>query len=110
MEMILAFLLKFGAPVGAILLVWRKIKAIYKRLEPLLEPFIKDVEERAKDGIIDRRDRKEVAMTFISNAQAVGQLKKFNFFERLIVSKVIDYVAGKLPDFKFNPKPDELAK
>jgi len=79
-----------------------KVKNTYTALSPIVEPFIKDVEERAKDHKIDKEDRKALAMTLIREAQEHCKLKQFGFFEKMIVSKVIDYVAEKLPDFVFN--------
>jgi len=98
-------LLKASAILAVISATIAKIRSAYKKLVPLVEPFIKDVEERAKDGLIDKADRKFLAVGLIERAQAEGKIKKFGFFEKLIVSKVIDWVAGKLPDFTFNVKP-----
>lgn len=95
---------KISAVISAVAIFWAKVKNVYKKLSPLIEPFIKDAEQRAKDGLIDKKDRKELAMLFISTAQAQGKLRKFGFFERIIVSKVVDWIAKKLPDFQFTVK------
>ena len=94
-------LVKISAVFATIGGVWLKIKNIYENLAPLLDGFIKDAEQRAKDGLIDKKDRKELAMFFITQAQAQGKLRKFGFIEKMVVSKVVDVLAEKLPDFKF---------
>lgn len=90
---------KVSAAIAVIAGFWAKVKSAYTKLAPLIEPFVKDVEQRAKDGAIDRNDRKEIAMAVIVNAQLRGDLRKFGFIEGIIVSRVVDWVAGKLPDF-----------
>lgn len=95
-------IVKISAVFTAIGAIWLKVKIIYKELSPLLEKFIKEAEEKAKDGTIDKKDRKELAMFLISEAQQLGKLRKFNFLEKLVVTKVVDWVAQKLPDFQFN--------
>lgn len=92
--------LKLTALVTAIVGFLVKVKMVYAKLSPLLEPIIKEVEQRAKDGLIDKEDRKQIAMAFIAEAQKQGKIKKFGFFESIVVSKVVDWVAEKLPDFK----------
>lgn len=94
-------LVKISALFATIGAVWLKAKAIYKHLAPLLEGFIKDAEQRAKDGLIDKKDRKELAMYLITKAQEQGKLRQFGFIEKMVMSKVIDIIAEKLPDFRF---------
>jgi len=95
-------IVKISAVFTAIGAIWLKIKAVYKELYPLLEKFIKEAEAKAKDGTIDKKDRKELAMFLISEAQQLGKLRKFNFLEKLVVTKVVDWLAQRLPDFQFN--------
>lgn len=99
-------MIKLMAVLATLGALWAKAKVIYKKLEPLLKGFIEEAEERAKDGTIDKSDRKALAMRLIEDAQKNGDLRKFGFLERLIISKIIDIIAQKLPDFTFNKKPD----
>lgn len=84
--------------------IWIKIKQIYKKISPLIEPSVKRAEDLARDGVINRKDRKEIAMGFIQDAQDQKIIRKLGFFEKMILSKVVDILAQKLPDFKFNTK------
>jgi hypothetical protein len=97
---------KFTALSAAIGAIWLKLKSVYKELSPLIENFIQEAEEKAKDGIINKKDRKDLAMSLIAEAQKLGKLRKFNLLERLIVGKAVDWVAQRLPDFKFNKAPE----
>ena len=101
-----AFWINLVSIITFLLVLWAKIKVIYKRLEPLIDSAIKDAEIKAQDKVIGLEDRKEWALNRIADAQKAGVLRKFNFFERILLSKAIDYVAKKLPDFKFNKPPD----
>ena len=62
-------------------------------------PIILEVERRAKDsgGVLKPEDKKAIAMKAIAVAESSGRIK-LNWIERLIVSKVIDIEARRLPD------------
>ncbi len=84
---------------ASVLLVYLFCKKWYGKLEPILLPLIKDVEQRAIDGKIGLDDRKAVLMKGLDIAQAQG-LIKLNFLEKIIVSKIVDIIAEKLPDIQ----------
>jgi hypothetical protein len=78
---------------------WVIGKVIYFRLKPFLLPVIQDFEQRALKGVINREDRKALVMDEIDTLQAKGVIK-INFIEKLFISKAVDMLAQKLPDFK----------
>lgn len=73
-------------------------KTWYNRISVVLSPVIQEAEKLAQDGKIDKSDRKALVMKAISILQANGSIK-LNFVERIIVSKLVDIIAEKLPDF-----------
>lgn len=61
-------------------------------------PIILEIEKRSKEtGKLGPEDKKAIAMKALTVAQESGSLK-LNWIERLIVSKVIDIEARRLPD------------
>jgi len=87
--------------IATVGIVYAWIKAKIKKWKPIIEPMIKEAEQRAMDGVIDKADRKAIVMEGIKSLEANGTIK-LNFITRLIVSKVVDRLAEKLPDFKIN--------
>ena len=90
--------IKSTAALAGALLAWNRLKALYDSVAKIAEPIVKEVEKRAQDGTIDRKDRKAIVMTAIREAEKHGTVL-LNFISRIILSKVVDVVAGKLPDF-----------
>ena len=90
--------IEYAAGIATALAAAYKIQAIYAMMVKIATPLIKEVEARAKDGKIDKADRKAIVMLGIKEAEASGKIK-FNFITRFLVSRVVDYIAGKLPDF-----------
>jgi len=86
-----------------------KIKSLWVRYTPLVQPIVEDVEQRAADGRIDKDDRKALALHLIKELETSGNIK-LNFITRFIISRVIDCVAQKLPDFEVTKKNVELAR
>jgi hypothetical protein len=82
--------------VGAFLLVvWWKLKVLWAFWSPVIEKIVEEIEERSKDGVIDLKDRKEIALKAINFvAQKTG--KKIGLLEKLLISWLIDKYAGKL--------------
>jgi len=84
--------------IVGILGAWYVIKKKWEYLCRIAEPVVKKYEQQALDGVIDKADRKELAMEFIKSLEADGKLK-LNFITRRILSLVVDKVADKLPNF-----------
>lgn len=82
-------------------LIFRKVMAFVSHMAVVLQPTVQDAENRAKDHLIDRADRKAIAMNGVRDLENAGVIK-LNFVTRFVVSKVVDDVAQMLPDFKFN--------
>lgn len=98
---------KLSVSLATAFVIYYKIKKIIEELEKILDPIVKDIEERAKDGLIDKADRKSIALKAVSDLEKSGKIK-LNFFKRLIISKVIDSIASKLPDFTIS-KEEKIA-
>ena len=99
--------IKIGVVVASALVIWYKIKRILDELSKILEPVIKEVEKLALDGVIDRQDRKKVALKIIETLEKEGKIK-LNFITRFILSFIIDKIAKKLPDFVVTKEIKEL--
>ena len=93
--------LEYAATLGAILLIWNRIKKIYNDLAKIAEPVIREVEKRSQDGKINQEDRKQIVMVGINEAEKEGKIK-LNFITRRILSIIVDKIAAKLPDFNIS--------
>ena len=80
---------------------YRKCKAKYGGL---IQELVEVIEQAAKDGIITKDERKEIALKAVKWLENYGQLK-INFIERFILNILIDKFASKLPDFKISTSP-----
>ena len=68
------------------------------KLSKIIEPVVKEAENLALDGKIDKADRKKIALKLLSELEAQGTIK-LNFLSRMVINILIDIVARKLPDF-----------
>ncbi len=87
--------------------VYYFLKKWIGELSKIVEPLIVEVEKMAQDGRIDKADRKALVMKAIALLEKQGTIK-LNFLSRLIVSKVVDKIAGKLPDYNINISAQEV--
>lgn len=90
---------KWSVVISAVLLGWYKIRRILDELSKLVEPLILEVEKMAFDGVIDKAERKTLVMKAIALLEKQGKIK-LNFITRITISKIVDKIATKLPDFK----------
>jgi len=74
-------------------------KALWNYLIKIAAPVVKEAEEMAKDGIIDRAERKALVMCVIGQMEKDGKIK-LNIITRFLIGKVVDRIARELPDFK----------
>ena len=86
----------FGFSIGAI---WLAAKKWLDKIKPYIVPMVEQAEQRAKDGLIDLDDRKMIVMAGVNALEKDGKIK-LNFITRYLVSKVVDRVAQRLPDFE----------
>lgn len=88
--------------IGGAVLAYYGFKKWYDRisafLESIADPLVNEVEKLAKDGKIDKADRKWLAMKAIALLEERKTIK-LNFISRFLISRVIDRVAEALPDF-----------
>lgn len=89
------------------IVAWYTAERWISQISKVLEPVVQEMERLAQDGVIDKADRKMLALKAIEAAQAKG-LIKLNFFSRLIVNKVVDRIAARLPDFKVTKNLHEI--
>jgi len=85
--------------VGAIAAGWLVFKTWWSRISPIISPIVKEIEEDALTGVINKADRKKIAMDTVNALQTAGVIK-LNWIEKLLVSWVIDYIAQRLPDWE----------
>ena len=88
------------------IILWASIKKWIDTLSKIIEPIIVEIEKMSKDGKIDRKERKALAMKAISLLEAQGKIK-LNIFSKMILSKVVDIVAKRLPDFTISKEASE---
>lgn len=87
--------LSVGGLLAALYFLKRAIDDIFK----VAEPICAEVEKMALDGIIDKTERKALAMKAIALAEQQRMIK-LNFLNRRIISFIVDRIASKLPNFK----------
>lgn len=92
------------------LIAWFKSKKyLWDYLVKVITPLVEKAEEMALDGIIDKSERKQLVMQAIKQLEQDGKIK-LNFITRMLVSKVVDKIADKLPDFKVKLEAKNLKK
>ena len=91
---------------------WAAIKLFYKKYEPMIQPMVEESEKAALDGVITADERKAIVMAGVSAAEKEGKIK-LNWLSRFIISRLVDKLAQKLPDFKVKVNdvlPDDYNK
>lgn len=86
------------AVFGAIGAVWFFLNKWFKKLEKIIEPVVREAEQMALDGVIDKADRKAIAMKLLSELEK-QEIIKLSFLSRFFVRIIINIVVRKLPDF-----------
>lgn len=99
--------MKIQAIISGVLVAWYYIKRWTGEISKVIEPLITEVEKLAQDGTIDKADRKKLVFSAIANLENQGKIK-LNFITRFIISKMVDKIAGKLPDFIISKEAREL--
>jgi len=87
--------------MAVVLTLWVIVKRWIDIIVKITDPLIRDVEQMALDGTIDRKDRKAVVMKALALLEERGSIK-LNFVTRLVIGRVVDDLARNLPDFKVN--------
>lgn len=90
--------INMNAIIAVIVAGWITIKKWWNKMAPILTPLIQEAEQLALAGKIDKAARKQLVMDGIKALQTNGIIK-LNWLEMLLVGRVVDYIAGKLPDF-----------
>ncbi len=90
---------------GFLVVAYFFIKKWYGEFSGILLPLIQQVEQLSQDGKIDKADRKAIVMKAIDILKTEKKIK-LNFIENIIVGKVVDYVAGRLPDFTISQQTE----
>ena len=90
--------IEYAAYIGTICLIWARAVKWYNIIAKILTPIIKAAEQMSKDGKVEKNERKKLVMMAIDSLQVEGKIK-LNLITRVIVSKVVDRIAEKLPDF-----------
>jgi len=87
--------LSLSAIGAGLLVLWWKVKSFWAFWSPVIEALVKEIEEKAKDGVIDKADKKAIALKAI-DLIAEKKGKKIGWLEKVIISWLIDRYAGKL--------------
>lgn len=87
------------AGIGAFLAMAGKIYAAIQVFIKQAQPIIDSAEDKAKDGVIDKADRKALVTEAIALLQTKGHLK-IPWFIKPFMGIIINAVAKKLPDFE----------
>ncbi|MDD5610641.1 MAG: hypothetical protein PHH69_03740, partial [Candidatus Omnitrophica bacterium] len=77
--------------VGVIAFYFLAKRWLFKA-EKILGPLVADVEQRAKDGKIDKEDRKQVMLNAVSEAEKDGRIK-LTLLQRTFLGFVINWLA-----------------
>ncbi|RJO64150.1 MAG: hypothetical protein C4540_04530 [Candidatus Omnitrophota bacterium] len=99
--------MKLELSFGGIIAAWYFLKRVMHEISKIAEPICEDIEKMALDGVIDKAERKALAMKAIALAEQQGKIK-LNFLSRRIVSFMVDRIASKLPDFKISQESKGL--
>lgn len=93
--------------VSAAIAVWFFIAKWFGAASKIVEPLIKEAEKMAIDGKIDKAERKALVMKAVALLEQDGKIK-LNFITRFILSRVVDAVAKRLPDFTISQQANDL--
>jgi hypothetical protein len=93
--------------VPSVLALWILVKKQIDEYSKIINPILQEVEQRALDGKIDKDDRRKIALCGLKNLEKEGKVK-LNFITRIIVVKLIDYLAKKLPDYYISENMNEI--
>ena len=85
--------------IGTCATVYYFLLRWYNRLKPILSPVVHEIEKMAIDGVIDKADRKQIALDTVKDLQDGGVIK-LNWLEKLVIPIMIDRIADKLPNFR----------
>jgi hypothetical protein len=92
---------------SGILGIYLTAKRWFAEINKILDPLVQECEQLAQDGVIDKNDRKKLVLSAVANLEKQGKVK-LNFITRLIVVKVVDIIAAKLPDYNISKEAREL--
>lgn len=90
---------KLYSLIPILIAIYWKVSVWIKKFSPIVEAIVEDMEERARDGIISKDDRKALATKFINIILEEKNIK-LNFISRKILDILVDKIAQSLPDFK----------
>ena len=76
-------------------IAWWKVKAFWNFWGPVIEEIVQDIENKSKDGSIDKADRKAIALKAI-DLVAKKKDKKIGTLAKWGISWLIDKYAEKL--------------
>ncbi len=105
--------IKIGSILAGLAVAWGIFKKLGKIIndsiafvikmsqDPDVKELIQEAENAAKDLVIDKSERKNMAMRLI-NVVLKAKNIKLNAMQRFILNKVVDRIAEMLPDFVLN--------
>ena len=93
--------------LAGVLIAWAWMQLWWARIAPIIEPIVKEAEQLALDGKIDLEDRKQLAMNAVAKLQKDGTIK-LSWVQKILVSKIIDIIANRLPNFTVSQSIKEV--
>lgn len=91
------------------LVAWAWIQIWWTRVAPIIEPIVEEAEQLALDGTIDLEDRKKLVMDTITRLEKEGKIK-VGFITKILISKIVDIIARRLPDFIITKEIKDVMK
>ena len=87
--------IELSAIVATATVIWWRVKVFWDFWSPVIEEIVAYIEELAKDKVIDKSDRKKIALKAI-DLIALKKGKKIGLLERMLINWLIEKYAGKL--------------
>lgn len=88
-------------------MVWLFIKRWTDKLSKVITPLVTEIEKMAIDGVIDKAERKTLAVKAIALLEQQGTIK-LNIITRFVAHRIVNRIASRLPDFKISLQAQEL--
>ena len=102
-------IIDFKTVIPSAIAFWYLLKKWVNEFAKIVDPLIVEAENLAKDGKIDKADRKRLVWCALLNLEKQGKIK-MNFITRFIAARLIDKFAAQLPDFTISVNAQEILK
>ena len=87
--------------------LWAGLQVWWAKFAPVIEPIVREIEADCLAGEITKDQRKQIAMDTIDAFQKNGTIK-LSWIQKLVLSKVVDIIADRLPNFKVSQSVKDI--